>query len=377
MHIFTNHLEGIFISRPNRFIVMVEIPSGEIVKCHCPNPGRLWELLLPRTKVILQKNNPGGSTTHTLVAVYSRGLIVPLYAAKSNAMTESLIIPKLFPQAIKVEREVTWGKSRFDFRVTTKTKTIYIEVKSCSLIEYNTAMFPDAPSERATKHLKELVELSKEPNTEGHVIFVLQSPRAEQFIPNIHTDPLFAQTMWESQTYLNYHGVSIQTEATGKVTYNSDVPINLDPIDQLLRKKKDSGVYMILMEIPEQTTVSIGKLGDIPFDKGYYIYTGSAKAGLSKRVKRHLAKRKKKHWHMDYLTQKATWKKGIPIFTNKELECSMATMVSNIGGRGVPLFGCSDCDCESHLFYFPENPLHSREFLDLLFFLRHKGFYEE
>ncbi len=379
MHIFTNHIEGVFLSRPNRFIVLVEIPakenSTEVVRCHCPNPGRLWELLLPRTKVILQKNNPGGGTTHTLVAVYSRGLVVPLYAAKSNQMVEELVIPKIFPHATKVEREVTWGKSRFDFRVTTTAKTIYIEVKSCSLIEYNIAMFPDAPSERATKHLKELVELSKEPHAEGHVIFVLQSPRAEQFIPNIHTDPIFAQTMWESRRDLSYHGIAIETQADGEVTYHGDVPINLDPVEQLLREKRDSGVYMILFKIPEATTIPIGKLGETSFAMGYYIYTGSAKTGLSKRVNRHLARRKKKHWHMDYLISHATWKKAVPIYTTLELECPMAQSVQSLGGRGIPNFGCSDCDCDSHLFYFDTNPLEIREFLDLLFYLRHRGFF--
>jgi Uri superfamily endonuclease len=110
------------------------------------------------------------------------------------------------------------------------------------------------------------------------------------------------------------------------------------------------GSYILVIELKENKTLQIGKLGKIFFKKGFYLYVGSALNGLEKRVQRHLKKDKKIHWHIDYLLRYA---KIISVYyqeSNKKEECIIAKKLAN-KLSSIPGFGCSDCKCDSHLFY--------------------------
>lgn len=369
MKIFTSDATGKLVSRPNRFIVMVKLPQG-IVRAHCPNPGRLIELMNPGRTMIMEKSRiPGRKTDWTLVAAEYNGATVPLYSAKANAVAGELIIPQLFPEAREVKAEYTWGKSRFDWHFFNEDREIFLEVKACTLIEENVAMFPDAPSIRASRHIEELAEIAENKNREAHVVFVIMNPETETFIPNMHTDPEFAQTLSRCKDRVRYHGVSASCTETGELNISSlDVPILCDK-DKAV--EKDSGVYMIVLKV-DDCTMTVGALGEMAFNKGWYIYAGSAMRNLKSRVKRHLAKRKRKHWHIDYLAEVSEKTKAFPIYTLNDLECKMAEDLSALADEEVKGFGCSDCSCDSHLFYFEKDPLQNRGFLNLLFRYRHK-----
>ena len=110
------------------------------------------------------------------------------------------------------------------------------------------------------------------------------------------------------------------------------------------------GSYILIVEIKNDSIISIGEKGEKSFNKGYYIYVGSALNGLDQRIQRHLRKQKKIHWHIDYLLKHAViiyvfYKEG----KIKE-ECNIA---KKLDGKlfSFPFFGCSDCRCKSHLFY--------------------------
>jgi Uri superfamily endonuclease len=111
------------------------------------------------------------------------------------------------------------------------------------------------------------------------------------------------------------------------------------------------GVYVLVIQVDEDTNVNVGALGRLTFKKGLYAYVGSAQNNLEQRVKRHLRKGKRRFWHVDYLLDdKAT--KVIEVFhkqADKTEECAIAKV---IGERGEPVdgFGSSDCSCKSHLF---------------------------
>jgi Uri superfamily endonuclease len=112
-----------------------------------------------------------------------------------------------------------------------------------------------------------------------------------------------------------------------------------------------NGIYLLMIKSEKDIEQKIGKLGEIKFDKGEYIYVGSAQNGIEKRIERHLKKRKKKFWHIDYFLankdvsiSKVYCKEG-----KKEEECNTADKISKYG-KPVAKFGCSDCDCKSHLF---------------------------
>lgn len=111
------------------------------------------------------------------------------------------------------------------------------------------------------------------------------------------------------------------------------------------------GIYILLIKIDKNREIEIGSLGKINFDKGIYSYIGSAQNNLEKRIQRHKVKNKKLKWHIDYLL-KNKYVKILKIYYKKagrEEECKIAKMLSK---TEIPIskFGCSDCDCKSHLF---------------------------
>jgi len=366
MKIFSPDARGTLVSRPNRFIVIVRLPEGD-VRAHCPNPGRLIELMNPGRTMILEKSGSSERKTGwTLAAAEYNGMTVSMFSARANAVAGELVIPRLFPGASEIKSEYTWGRSRFDWHFFWKGKEIFLEVKACTLIEEGTAMFPDAPSLRASRHLEELAELGE--GKEGHVVFVIMNPGTQRFIPNMHTDPEFALTLERVSSRVRFHGVSTICTPEGELSVvNTDVPV---VTDKTAAAEKNSGIYMISIQM-EECTLSVGALGNRTFRKGWYIYTGSAMKNLKSRVSRHLGKRKNKRWHVDYLTAAALKTKDFPIYTEKDLECSLAADVEKISDDRVDGFGCSDCSCPSHLFYFKDNPLQNRDFLNLLFHYRH------
>ena len=115
------------------------------------------------------------------------------------------------------------------------------------------------------------------------------------------------------------------------------------------------GCYCLLIQIKKHSKIRIGKkLGYLEFEKGIYAYVGSAMNSLESRLKRHLASKKKLHWHVDYLLNDEN-SSIIDIIYNesKKVECELSQYLST-KSNGVKDFGCSDCDCESHLYYFKD-----------------------
>jgi len=116
------------------------------------------------------------------------------------------------------------------------------------------------------------------------------------------------------------------------------------------------GSYVLLVELERDKEIQIGKLGNINFKNGFYVYIGSALNGLEKRINRHLRNNKKNHWHVDYLLK---YGKIIDIFYNEsdiKEECNFAKKFEE---KLIPIldFGCSDCKCKSHLFYGSKNEI--------------------
>jgi Uri superfamily endonuclease len=120
------------------------------------------------------------------------------------------------------------------------------------------------------------------------------------------------------------------------------------------------GSYNLLLYLPRRATLAVGRLGSIVFKRGYYLYLGSAfgPGGVRSRVQRHLMKDKKHHWHIDYLRDQAKVKAvGIDCLNgNMEHHWARKLMTNTIKCDPIDKFGCSDCTCPSHLFYFKKYP---------------------
>ncbi len=118
----------------------------------------------------------------------------------------------------------------------------------------------------------------------------------------------------------------------------------------------NKGGYLLVLKFDEPAEIKVGALGRKKFRKGFYVYVGSAMNGLEQRVNRHLRKDKKKHWHIDYLQPetRVTDVKKLP--SEERNECWIARKMKKKADSEVRGFGCSDCSCSSHLFYFKQKP---------------------
>lgn len=192
---YENITEGRFISRPNRFIAYVDI-AGAKEKVHVKNTGRCKELLTQDAAVYLEKSdNPERTTAYDLVAVKKGGRMVNMDSnAPNKAVYEWLLQGQLFPGLITVKPESTYKNSRFDFYVETEDEKIFLEVKGVTLEKENAAYFPDAPSERAVKHVEELMEAVKE-GYAAYIILVVQMEAVDFFAPNTDIHPAFGAAL--------------------------------------------------------------------------------------------------------------------------------------------------------------------------------------
>jgi len=120
----------------------------------------------------------------------------------------------------------------------------------------------------------------------------------------------------------------------------------------MARFQRQPGVYALVVKVGNTSKLKIGALGDVEFQRGYYVYAGSAMNGLAARIARHKRKQKRVHWHIDYLLAKAELIEVIKIPTSKRLECKFSQHISGYAESSIPGFGCSDCACSSHLYYF-------------------------
>ncbi len=116
-------------------------------------------------------------------------------------------------------------------------------------------------------------------------------------------------------------------------------------------------MYFIVLRLDEDKEIEVGKLGRIRFKKGYYVYVGSAKRGLNKRIRRHMRKNKRLRWHIDYLSVETEFVDAYKVGMS---ECELADLASRFM-QSIERFGCSDCRCKSHLFYSERYP---EEFVD-------------
>ena len=186
-------LKAEFIERPNRFVAKVRL-NGEEIYCHVKNTGRCRELLVKGTTVYLEKSsNPNRKTQYDLVSVQKNDRLINMDSQIPNyVVAESL--DKIFNGITYVKQEYKYGNSRFDIYVETKTEKIFVEVKGVTLEADGVVRFPDAPTERGIKHLKELQKAVEE-GYRACVVFLVQMQDVKYFEPNYETHPQFASEL--------------------------------------------------------------------------------------------------------------------------------------------------------------------------------------
>ncbi len=189
---YENIVKGKFLSRPNRFIAYAEI-DGRIEKCHVKNTGRCRELLVPDCEIWLDRaKNPERKTRFDLVSVKKGERLINMDSYAPN-LAAAEFLPKLFHGA-EIKPEYTYGNSRFDFYIEHSNERIFLEVKGVTLENGGVVMFPDAPTERGVKHLRELMRCAEE-GYGAYLLFVVQMSGVKYFTPNDETHPQFGETL--------------------------------------------------------------------------------------------------------------------------------------------------------------------------------------
>jgi A/G-specific adenine glycosylase/sugar fermentation stimulation protein len=222
---------GKFIERPNRFIAYVEL-GGQTETVHVKNTGRCAELLKPGAQVYLQEAaNPERKTRWDLIAVEKGKRTINMDSQAPNVLVkEWLESGHLFQDITTIRPEYTHGDSRYDLYVEADGKKILIEVKGVTLEEDGVVRFPDAPSERAVKHVNGLVDAIKE-GYETYVFFVIQMKDVRYFTPNMDTHPAFGEALKAAQE-AGVHVVAYDCQVTSDtVSIAEEVPVVLsDPL---------------------------------------------------------------------------------------------------------------------------------------------------
>ena len=192
--------KGRFLARPNRFIAQVEL-DGRTETVHVKNTGRCRELLVPGATVYVEgSDNPKRKTKYDLIAVEKGSLLINMDAQAPNHLFAEWAKAGKFRENLTLLRpETTWGNSRFDFYWEDSLGTRgFVEVKGVTLEEEGLALFPDAPTERGVKHLRELAEC-RAAGYEAAVCFVVQMAGMKGFSPNERTHPAFGAALREAR----------------------------------------------------------------------------------------------------------------------------------------------------------------------------------
>lgn len=195
---YLNIVKARFIERPNRFIAKCELDGKEVI-AHVRNTGRCRELFYPRAVVYLEKAETGKRRTgFSLIGVEKGKRLINIDSTAPNkvlkeAVESGLVLPGLDSlKFIKAEKQFI--DSRFDLYLETNTKKAFVEVKGVTLEENNIALFPDAPTERGIKHMKELTKAVAE-GYEAYLIFVVQMKDVLSFSPNFKTHAEFGHEL--------------------------------------------------------------------------------------------------------------------------------------------------------------------------------------
>ena len=187
-----------FISRPDRFRAYVNF-GGEDILVHVPNTGRCKEILVQGSTVLLREElNPTRKTLYDLIAVYKGNKIINIDSQIPNKVVDEALKDKKIDKLAKyniIEREKTFGNSRFDFKLSSDgEEAYYLEVKGVTLEVDGKSMFPDAPTLRGRKHLLELIEAKKQGFGAG-VLFLIQMDNIDNFSANDDMDEAFGEAL--------------------------------------------------------------------------------------------------------------------------------------------------------------------------------------
>ncbi len=203
-----NLIFGYFVKRYKRFLVDVKLSDDSTVTAHCTNSGSLKSCLIPGAKVAISPvDNPNRKTKFTWQMILINGTWVGVNTNMANILAYNLLKEGQLPrfQNLKtLKTEVKFHNSRIDLYAETTEEKFFIEVKNVTYRKGRYALFPDAPTTRGQKHLKELM-LAIDQGYKAAMFFVIQRADTDFFAPAWEIDPVYSNLLLEARG----HGVEI------------------------------------------------------------------------------------------------------------------------------------------------------------------------
>ena len=349
-------IQAQFLSRPNRFVVRILI-EGKEYGASMGNPGRMQELLFRDTTLLVIKMDTSKVTyPYRVVGVLSDAGPLLLDTIKTNNVAHWLIENRCVPSLLDyhvVRAEVTVGKSRFDLLLANDSgEQLYCEVKSCSLIAHQRAMFPDAVTSRGARHTQELGDMARS-GIKTAILFIVQSSQATSFVPDFHNDPFFAQTLYNQRNDVAIIPLSIQWDAQLSLSSTTkELPIDWNLYEK--EGKTDGGGLFFMVEIKEDTP---------RFQKGFYCALSGEEKQLSKHVTFLRGKRKGMKSTIEHIRAVGTVVGDWPI---RRGDISLLDMCTNLEQKCGVVPIQEPLSSDEHIYYFEHNPVRTRPFQQVI-----------
>ena len=229
-------ISATFESRPNRFLVQARLGNGRTVLAHLADPGRLRELLLPGAALRLRRAPPGSArkTRYSVLLVRSRTPPRPwvsLDTSLANSLAEDLLSNgrvRGVGAGWRVRREVRHGSSRFDFLLSRDGgQEMFVEVKSVTMVVDGRGLFPDAPTARGARHVRELEGIARD-GGQAAVLFIAQRQDARSVTPHRILDPAFTEALLAAaRGGVLLRAARFRLSEDGAATWEGSVPVHL------------------------------------------------------------------------------------------------------------------------------------------------------
>ena len=222
-----------FVARPNRFIVTADLEDGRRTRAWLADPGRLERLLVSHAELRLRPNPPSNNRKTAYTVALVRASAPPrAWVSVDTMLANRLVEPLLAAGRLHglgspwgVRREVRRGASRFDFVLTRGEDEVVVEVKSVTLVDNGIGRFPDAPTVRGSRHVRELRELVEQ-GDRAAVLFVVQRGDAHAVTPNPEIDPLFAHELrLARKSGVLLRAIRFHHTPSGRAVYRGPLPV--------------------------------------------------------------------------------------------------------------------------------------------------------
>ncbi len=220
-------VEASFAARSGQFLVEAQM-GGRMVRAHLADRGRLIDLLVPGTRLLLApREEIGRKTAFQVVAVYQNGDLVSLDSQLPNRLVAAALSLGALPQFARysrVQRDVQLGPHRIDFRLSEGLDTCLLEVKSVTHLVEGVAVFPDAPTERGHRHLELLINAARN-GQRAAVVFIIQRSKGCAFAPDETIDIDFSRALRLARSVgVEVYAYSCPVSITG-ITLGREVPV--------------------------------------------------------------------------------------------------------------------------------------------------------